>query len=362
MGKNDYTDEYWMQRCLILAAQGGARVAPNPQVGAVVVKDGRIIAEGYHHCYGGEHAEVNALKKAGSEARGATLYVNLEPCNHHGKTPPCTKAIKDQGIREVVYGIRDPHVPGDRGGVEQLRRDGVGVRGPVLEEPCRKLNEVFFVNIMERRTFVALKWAQTTNGFLAPKNGRRFWLTSDEAVEDAHYTRSRYQAILVGASTIRADDPRLDVRYGEGPSPQRFVISESLDLPQAAAVFLGESPAIVLSPINQTGSGSKRKVAGFKVEYIKTNDRSLFIKSVTRYLYDHKIYSLLVEGGAETLSQFLFNRLADRVYIYLSPIFLNDGIQVSFNRDTDSEVLKNWSIDEIRQVGSDLCISLQRKE
>jgi len=351
-----------MRRCLALAAQGGALVTPNPQVGAVIVKDGHLVAEGYHHRYGEDHAEVDALKKAGSQARGATLYVNLEPCNHYGKTPPCTKVIKDYGISEVVYGVRDPHVPCGRGGIEQLMSDGIGIRGPVLEELCRSLNEVFFVNITEHRTFVALKWAQTANGFLAPKGGKRFWLTCDEAVEDTHQIRSRYQAILVGAATVRADNPQFNVRYGKGPSPQRFIVSESLDFPGTAAVFHGKSPATVLSPSRIADSKSKRKHISFKVDYIESHDKSLFMKSVIRYLYDHNIFSLLVEGGAITLSQFLFNGLADRIYIYQSPIFLNDGIQVMLNHDANNEVLKDWSIDEIRKTGSDVRISLKRTE
>ena len=228
--------EEFMEMALELAEGGFGRVAPNPLVGAVLFNDGRIVGTGFHEQFGGPHAEINAIKAAGDKARGATLYVNLEPCKHFGKTPPCTDAIIKAGIKTVVYGTRDKH-PAARGGVEVLASAGVAVEGPVLEADCAALNAPFFKHIATGRPLVLAKWAMTLDGKMASSQGESRWISSDASRKLVHQWRGRAGAVLAGIGTVLADNPSLNCRLPELPNPCKVILDAECRLPANARLF-----------------------------------------------------------------------------------------------------------------------------
>src|SRR5258706_309746 len=209
---NSATDELYMLECLALARRGAGSVSPNPMVGCVIVKKGIVIGRGYHRRFGGPHAEVNAIRSSAAPVRGSTLYVNLEPCNHQGKTPPCTELIIRSKIARVVVGTTDPNPLVSGGGIRRLRRAGVKVSVGLLEEECLRLNEFFFKYITTRLPFVTLKVAQTLDGKIAAPKSFPRWITGRQSRRHVHTLRSQYDAVMVGAGTVLADNPRLTVR------------------------------------------------------------------------------------------------------------------------------------------------------
>ncbi|AGY57364.1 bifunctional diaminohydroxyphosphoribosylaminopyrimidine deaminase/5-amino-6-(5-phosphoribosylamino)uracil reductase RibD [Gloeobacter kilaueensis] len=239
-------DEQWMERCLVLAERAWGRTSPNPLVGAVIVKEGVAVGEGFHPKAGEPHAEVFALRAAGDEARGATLYVNLEPCNHRGRTPPCTEAILAGGIRRVVVGMIDPNPLVAGSGIERLRSAGLEVTVGVLAERCQKFNEVFSHWITTGRPFGVLKYAMTLDGKTATRTGHSFWVSGEAARARVHRLRALYDATIVGGNTVRLDDPQLTVRLAEGRDPLRVVLSRSLQLPVSARLWQEQDKAPTL--------------------------------------------------------------------------------------------------------------------
>ncbi|MCD6129075.1 bifunctional diaminohydroxyphosphoribosylaminopyrimidine deaminase/5-amino-6-(5-phosphoribosylamino)uracil reductase RibD, partial [Candidatus Bipolaricaulota bacterium] len=237
--------EEYMRRALELARLGEGYTRPNPLVGAVVVKDGEVIAEGYHARYGGPHAEMVALSRAGERARGADLYVNLEPCVHWGKTPPCVDRIIAAGIRRVILAARDPNPLVNGKGVDKLRSAGIEVVEGVLREEAEKLNEIFFHWVKTQRPFVALKLAMSLDGKIASRTGKSRWITGEEARKKVHELRRRYAAVLVGVNTVLTDDPQLTVREVEGPQPLRIVLDSRGRIPLSAKVLSGEAPTLI---------------------------------------------------------------------------------------------------------------------
>ena len=225
------TDEYYMRRAIALAQKGEGQVSPNPLVGAVIVKDGKIIGEGYHEHYGQPHAERNALANCIQSPEGATIYVTLEPCCHHGKQPPCTDALLAAGIRRVVIGSKDPNPLVHGKGIRILREHGVEVTEQVLQDECDEMNEVFFHYIQTKLPFVILKYAMTLDGKIATYTGASRWVTGEAARAHVHRMRNRYHAIMVGVGTVLADDPMLNVRVEGWKSPVRIVCDSSLRIP-----------------------------------------------------------------------------------------------------------------------------------
>ncbi len=231
------SDEHWMGRCLELAALAWGRTSPNPMVGAVVVHDGLAVGEGFHPKAGEPHAEVFALDAAGTLARGATLYVNLEPCNHFGRTPPCTEAIIEGGIERVVVGMVDPNPLVAGRGVERLRAAGIAVETGVLKDACEQLNEAFAHFMTTGRPFGVLKYAMTLDGKVATRTGHSYWVTGEPARTHVHRLRALYDAVIVGGNTVRHDDPQLTVRLVEGRQPLRVVLSRTLAIPPTARIW-----------------------------------------------------------------------------------------------------------------------------
>jgi len=324
------TDREYMRLALREARKGEGRTSPNPCVGAVVVKDGRVIGKGYHRKAGTPHAEVHALEAAGNEARGATLYVTLEPCNHSGRTPPCTRKILDSGIRRVVVGMRDPN-PLAAGGCEALAAAGVEVEWGVLGEECSRLNRPFVKLITTGKPWVVMKGAASLDGRIATRSGHSRWITGSEARRAGHRLRNRCDAILVGVGTALADDPSLTCRIRGGRDPLRVVLDSRLRLPVTARMLSQESTADTVVFCSDSAPAGKRKdleAAGARVRLVSADkDGRLDLQQVLSELGRMGVMSLLVEGGGAVHGSFLAQGEVDEVHLFLAPFFLGgDGL------------------------------------
>jgi diaminohydroxyphosphoribosylaminopyrimidine deaminase/5-amino-6-(5-phosphoribosylamino)uracil reductase len=304
-----------MQRCLTIAAQGLGQVAPNPMVGCVVVYQDKIISEGYHQVYGGLHAEPNALKGVDeSLLKECTLYVNLEPCSHHGKTPPCADLIISKDIKKVFVGNLDtnPLVAGK--GIKKLQDAGIAVEYGILNEACRELNKRFFTFHEKKRPYIILKWAQTNDGFISqhplPIHKEDNWITGAESKQLVHQWRTQEQAILVGYNTVLLDNPLLTARLANGKNPLRVVIDKELALPKHLAVFNEDAETLVFN--------SKESIQKNNVQYVKIDFNHLLTEMMS-YLFTKNISSIIVEGGSKTLSQFIEQNLWDEARVFVNP-------------------------------------------
>jgi diaminohydroxyphosphoribosylaminopyrimidine deaminase / 5-amino-6-(5-phosphoribosylamino)uracil reductase len=311
--------EPFLSRALRLAARGRYRTSPNPMVGALVVRGGEVVGSGWHRRLGGPHAEAEALAAAGERARGATLYVTLEPCNHHGRTPPCSDAVLAAGIRRVVACHRDPN-PGVRGGgFERLRAAGVEVSSGHLLEPAVELNWRFLVTATERRPAVTVKWAMSLDGRIASASGESQWISSPAGRRWGLDQRECHDAILVGSTTALTDDPRLDRRLGRAEGPNvRVVLDRRLRLPAAARMF--EIPGQVLIYTESTDREACRRLERRGAAVIRLP--AVDPPSVLADLYRREVKSLLVEGGATVAAAFVAAGLYDRVAVDCAPLLL----------------------------------------
>jgi len=330
MNNNDSTipreAERLMALALRLARRRLGRTSPNPVVGAVIVKGGRVVGEGYHRAAGEPHAEVEAIRSAGSEARGSELFVTLEPCNHHGRTPPCTGAILEAGISKVWYGMDDPN-PGVRGGgAKTLREAGVDVVGHVLEKRCRRANEVYVTNVTLRRPFVFLKLAMSLDGRIATRTGHSQWITSEASREKVHRLRDKVSAIMVGIQTILTDNPYLTTRLprGGGHDPIRVVADSNLRTPPDAAIFNPHSRSGVIIATRKDPPKDKRAAlekVGAKVVPTSGSER-VNLTDLLLKLYRIGITSVLVEGGSELAWGALQARVVDRGLFFYAPMII----------------------------------------
>ena len=318
-------DVMYMKKAIELAKRGTGRTSPNPLVGAVVVKNGKIVGTGYHHKCGGPHAEIIALKKAGSLSRGADIYVNLEPCNHQGRTPPCTEAIIKAGIERVFVATRDPNPLVHGSGMKRLREAGVEVHEGPMEEEAVKMNEIFFKYIKTRLPFVALKTAISIDGKIATSTGESRWITGVGARQHGHILRNQYDAILVGIGTVKKDNPRLTCRLPgkEGRNPIRIIVDSKLSIHHDARVFDTDTAASIIiattheAPLSRIEQIQKRATILLINEGLEV-DLSLLLKR----LGEMEITSILVEGGSRISGSFLTARLVDKYYCYIAPIII----------------------------------------
>jgi diaminohydroxyphosphoribosylaminopyrimidine deaminase/5-amino-6-(5-phosphoribosylamino)uracil reductase len=309
-----------MTRCLELALLGSGHTAPNPMVGAVLVHEDRVIGEGYHRQYGQAHAEVNCLASVKGEDRpliqDSTLYVSLEPCAHFGKTPPCADLIIREKIPRVVVGCRDPFPEVDGKGIERLQAAGVEVLTGVLEKECIALNKRFFIFHTKYRPYILLKWAQTANGKIAGPEGARMLISNEYTNRLTHKWRAEEAAILVGTNTALLDDPSLTTRLWTGPDPIRLVIDKELRLPGTLKLFDGQVRTIVFNHLRHDMEGYeseergiKRRIPGAgdmgKLYYYQLARESPLVQQIAQALYQLKILSVMVEGGAMLLQSFL---------------------------------------------------------
>lgn len=329
-------DAAFMRIAIREAKKGLGRTSPNPVVGAVVVKDGKIVGKGYHHKAGTPHAEVHALHAAGSLAAGSCLYVTLEPCNHTGRTPPCTRAILQSGIARVVVGMADPN-PGVAGnGADFLKKQGVSVVIGVLEEQCRKMNLPFIKHCSSGLPWVILKAALSIDGKLATGTGHSAWITGEQARAAVHRLRNRVDAILIGSGTAAADDPSLTTRLTgrAGRDPLRVIIDSELKMKPTAKMLRQASKAstwifCAADAINEKAA-KELAAAGAVIKKVgRQKDDRLALSEVLAELGRCQINSVLVEGGGRIHSSLLSDALADEAYFFHAPILLgNDGIAV----------------------------------
>ncbi len=319
-----------MTRALHLAARGLEGVSPNPLVGAVVVRSGSIVGEGHHKTFGGPHAEVEALRSAGAAARGADLYVTLEPCAHHGKTPPCTDAIREAGLRRVFYAAADPNPATAGRGPAILRRSGIVAAGGLLVREARELIRPYLHWRATGRPWVIAKWGMSLDGKIATSRGESRWITGPRAREYAHRLRRRVDAVLVGTNTARADDPSLLPRPDRGRRPIRIVLDRTGRLPLALQFFApgrgrGSRLYVVSSRV---GSLRLARVAGRGVEVLVLPERRgrLDLARLLEVLGKRGISQLLVEGGGELLGAFLDRGLVQEVAAFVAPVIIGgDG-------------------------------------
>jgi len=316
------TDEEVMRIALDLAQQGEGEVNPNPLVGAVVVREGVVVGRGFHRRFGGPHAEVYALEEAGEAARGATIFVTLEPCVHHGKTPPCVDRILAAGIARAVIACKDPNPLVDGKGIAALRAAGLNVRVGVLEAEAAQLNEPFFTFITTGRPFVHLKLAMSLDGKIATANRDAKWITGQASRTRVHELRRRLAAILVGAGTILADDPSLTVRLVPGRNPLRLVLDGAGRTPPAARVLREAGRTVIVTAIMPEATEVALHQAGAEVWRLPGSGARVDLAALLDRLAKEGIDSLLVEGGAETAASFLEAHLVDRVSFFIAPIVL----------------------------------------
>ena len=315
-------DKY-MHRCLELAVRGLGKVASNPMVGCVIVGDNGTLGEGHHDVFGGPHAEVNALNSVENKERlkNATMYINLEPCAHHGKTPPCTEAIIASGIKNVVIGCLDPNPLVKGKGVEALQKAGINVEVGILEKDCLEVNKRFFTFHDRKRPFIILKWAQTSDGFIDKKR------TKDEAQEKitqpeveimVHLWRSQEQAIMVGTHTVIMDNPRLTARKVGGQSPLRVIIDKSLKIPATSNIFDKAAPTLIFTEQPAPSSNG--------VEYKSVAFDGKLIQTMLTELYNRNIQSVIVEGGEKLLKSFIEKDYWDEAKVFYSTKTLGEGV------------------------------------
>jgi diaminohydroxyphosphoribosylaminopyrimidine deaminase / 5-amino-6-(5-phosphoribosylamino)uracil reductase len=312
-----------MHRCLQLAAKGAGFVAPNPLVGAVLVYEGRIIGEGWHRQYGQAHAEVNCLQSVLSEDKElisqSVLYVSLEPCSHTGKTPPCTRLILEQQIKEVVVGCVDPFLQVNGTGIERLLQAGVQVTAGVLEAECRHLNRRFFTVHQQQRPYIILKWAQTANGIMGTGTGERLLISNELTNRLVHQWRGEEAAVMVGRNTAGLDNPQLNNRYASGGQPIRVVADTQLQLPAHLHLFDGTQKTIVLNAVKEDAAGN--------VVYHKIEGNEDLLQQQITALHRPQIQSVLVEGGAALLRSFIDAGCWDEVRIITNTnLYADKGI------------------------------------
>lgn len=314
--------EIYMHRCLLLAQNGLGNVAPNPLVGAVLVHNQTIIGEGWHRQYGAAHAEVNCIQSVKPELRHliaeSTLYVNLEPCNHTGKTPPCTLLVLEQQIKKVVVGSTDPNPLVAGSGIARLRQAGVEVIENILPQECAVLNRRFFTFHQKKRPFVIVKMAQSANGFMAPKGKQQQWLTNDISKQLSHRWRSEEAAILIGKNTALIDNPQLTTRLWKGRNPLRILVDKKNEVPDSSNIFSTDANTLVF---NQTHSLQKEHIELQQIEFTQNVP-----EQILHQLFLRNIQSVIVEGGPATAHAFLQANVADEVRLITAPCLLANGI------------------------------------
>jgi diaminohydroxyphosphoribosylaminopyrimidine deaminase/5-amino-6-(5-phosphoribosylamino)uracil reductase len=353
------SDRDYIELALQLAKQGAGHVSPDPLVGAVVVNNGEIVGRGYYEKYGEPHAEAMAILEAGERCKGATIYTSLEPCCHIGKNPPCTDAIISSGIKRVVSSLRDPNPKVNGGGFEKLKAAGIDVEAGVMEDEATKLNEVFLKYIPTRMPFVVAALAQTVDSKIAQPDGLSQWITCAESREEVHRMRSEYDAVLVGANTVRVDNPQLTVRDVEGRNPKRIIVAGSSPLPANSTVFtddLRQSTIIACAPEYSESYSELDGVTVWEIDRSpggRVNMMNLLIRAGKE-----QVASILVEGGSVMTTAFFAHKLVDKIHVFTAPIILGSGLpaieDIGIDRLDRAVGIRDG---RYKQVGTDMWLS-----
>ncbi|MGV7220215.1 MAG: bifunctional diaminohydroxyphosphoribosylaminopyrimidine deaminase/5-amino-6-(5-phosphoribosylamino)uracil reductase RibD [Nitrospinales bacterium] len=361
--KNNIIEEK-IHRTLTLAKKAEGRTSPNPMVGAVIIKNGQIVGEGYHKKAGGPHAEIEALKKAGTKSKGASLYVNLEPCCVTGRTGPCTEAIIKSGIKEVFIGMCDPNprVSGD--GIRILKKSGIEITSGILEDECKKLNEIFIKFITTKKPFVVLKSAISLDGKIATKTGESRWISCTESRRAVHKLRSKVDAIIAGTGTILKDDPLLTARLGNKKvkQPIRVILDNQNSIPLTKNVFRNaSSERVIYVTSDKTTSSREKRLSrmGVDVCILKEKNGKVNLPHLMKYLGNQEISSVLIEGGSELSASALKEGIVDKIMLFVAPIIIGGELSPSLIGGEGTRRLKDaWKIKNIsvQQSGSDLMI------
>ncbi|WP_346870877.1 bifunctional diaminohydroxyphosphoribosylaminopyrimidine deaminase/5-amino-6-(5-phosphoribosylamino)uracil reductase RibD [Clostridium sp. UBA5119] len=360
-------DENYMRLALTLAEKGRGRVNPNPMVGAVIVKNGTVIGEGYHQVYGQNHAEVNAFKDAKENTFGATLYVTLEPCYHHGKTPPCVDKIIEKKIKRVVIGSLDPNPLVAGRGVKKLRDSGIIVDVGILEKECIALNEIFIKYISTKKPFVIMKTAMSLDGKIATQYGESKWITGEASRKNVHNLRNNIMGIMVGANTVIKDNPELTCRVLRGKNPIRIILDSSLKIPLNSKVIKDKKARTI---IVTTEKATKENISiytesGVEVVVIPSKDEKVNLEKLMETLGEMNIDSILLEGGGTVNFEALKAGIVDKIQIYIAPKFIGGGKSKTPVEGIGIKVLEEaYGVESIRvsTIGEDILIEGYMKE
>jgi diaminohydroxyphosphoribosylaminopyrimidine deaminase/5-amino-6-(5-phosphoribosylamino)uracil reductase len=358
------TDADYMLMALEMAERGRGRTSPNPMVGAVLVRDGEVVGRGYHARAGDDHAEIAALKDAGERARGATLYINLEPCCHHGRTPPCVDAVVEAGVKRAVVAMTDPSDKVNGKGIAELRRAGIDVEVGLLAEEANRLNEVFIKYVTTGRPFVFLKVAMSLDGRIAASTGDSKWITCEESRARVHQLRDQVDAVLVGCGTVAQDDPLLTTRLpdDDGKNPVRVILDGRARMPTDARVLAERTAGalwVVVGESAESDRVSSLRESGAKVVALPDSDGRVDFDTVLRELGRREITSLLIEGGKSVFTEALRSGSVDKVLAFVAPVMLGGGAkfaavgELGVERIGDALRLRDVNVE---RIGDDVLI------
>lgn len=329
----------YMAVALELAKKGRGYVSPNPLVGCVIVKRGRIVGKGYHKRYGEDHAEVNALKFAGKKAKNAIMYVTLEPCSHWGKTSPCTEKIVEASIREVIVAIEDPNPLVD--GYKELKFRGLKTKIGILREEAMKLNEAYLKYMKTKSPFVILKLAMSLDGKIATSSGDSKYITGGEARRYVHQLRNDVDAVMVGINTVIRDNPILDSRFVKGKNPIKIIVDSRLTIPESAKVLKEPNKVIIATTKNAPKNKIERmRQKGVRIMVLKAKNGMVDLKELMKELGNSQIASIMIEGGAELSSSAIKENIVDKVLIFTAPKIIGNGL----------EAIKNLGIKKVNKA------------
>lgn len=358
--------EKYMKKCIKLAIKGEGKTSPNPLVGCVVLdKNGKEIATGYHKAYGAPHAEADALNKVGEEARGGTLIVNLEPCSHQGKTPPCADLIIKKGIKTLVIGMKDPNPNVEGNGAKKCKKAGIEVIENVLHDECMKLNEVFLKNMIQKKVFIAIKTATTFDGKIATKTGDSKWITSEKSRNEVQTIRNRYDAILTTSSTIIKDNPTMTCRLKNGKNPIKIILDRELKTAPDSKIYTSSDEKIYIF-VDEAIINTKPHTATTNVAVIKckTHNCKLDLDFVFNKLFELGIRSVLVEAGGKLNGELISQGLVDKIYHFVAPKILGDkeGINAFEGRNINkiSDAI-DFEFEKIYNFSPDILITYSKK-
>ena len=356
------SDTRWMRRALRLALRGQGRTSPNPMVGAVIAKAGQLIGQGYHRQAGGPHAEIWALRDAGDKARGGTIYVTLEPCSHHGRTPPCTDALIQAGLARVVAAVEDPNPQVSGNGFRKLQEAGIEVTVGLLGDEARRLNAPYFKHTTTGLPFVSLKAAMSLDGKIATSTGESRWITGDKARALGHRLRAIHDAVLVGVGTVLADDPRLTVRDARGRTPLRVIVDSRARTPAEAALLTADEVPPVIA-VTRAAPGERLEAlrrAGAEIWEMPSSGGQVDLSALMKRLGGRQVQSVLVESGGTLTAALLDANLADRVYFFVAPRLIGGAeAPTPVGGAGVAKLSEAWRLENVRmrRVGEDFLIS-----